>query len=242
MPRNTDPITTSVWVRPPRSRRGQPSLSREQIVSAAIELLDAKGLSGLSMRRLGTKLGSGATSVYWYVANKDELLELAVDEVMGEVDLPDLEVVGWRAAAGGVVQGLRSVILRHSWITSLFGIRPAIGPQAMRMSDRIVTVLTAAGFEGIELAYASSLLMSHAIGSATTDSALHTATARSGKTANELVEEMGPYVHSIASEYPSYVKWWSENKNMDVEKLQEDSFNFGLERLLDGLEIWLEKR
>jgi AcrR family transcriptional regulator len=242
MPRNTDPIATSVWVRPPRSRRGQPSLSREQIVTAAIELLDAKGLSGLSMRRLGTKLGSGATSVYWYVANKDELLELAVDEVMGEVDIPDLEVVGWRAAAGGVVQGLRSVILRHSWITSLFGIRPAIGPQAMRMSDRVVTVLTAAGFEGIELAYASSLLMSHAIGSATTDSALHTATARSGKTANELVEEMGPYVHSIAADYPSYVKWWSENKNMDVEKLQEDSFNFGLERLLDGLEIWLEKR
>jgi hypothetical protein len=112
----------------------------------------------------------------------------------------------------------------------------------MRMSDRVITVLTAAGFEGIELAYASSLLMSHAIGSATTDSALHTATVRSGKTANELVEEMGPYVHSIASEYPSYVKWWSENKNMDVEKLQEDSFNFGLERLLDGLEIWLEKR
>ena len=100
------------------------------------------------MRRLGTKLGSGATSVYWYVANKDELLELAVDEVMGEVDIPDLELVGWRAAAGGVVQGLRSVILRHSWITSLFGIRPAIGPQAMRMSDRIVTVLTAAGFGG----------------------------------------------------------------------------------------------
>src|SRR3954466_6761049 len=167
-----DLITESVWLRPPRRGRGeQPSLGREQIVKAAIELLDAEGLAGLSMRRLGTKLGSGATSVYWYVANKDELLELAVDEVMGEVDIPDLEVVGWRAAAGGVVQGLRSVILRHSWITSLFGIRPAIGPQAMRMSDRVVTVLTAAGFEGIELAYASSLLMSHAIGSATTDSA-----------------------------------------------------------------------
>jgi AcrR family transcriptional regulator len=241
MPRNTDPITTSVWVRPPRSRRGQPSLSRDQIVSAAIELLDAKGLSGLSMRRLGTKLGSGATSVYWYVANKDELLELAVDEIMGEVDIPDPEVVGWRAAAGGVVQGVRAVILRHAWMTSLFGIRPAIGPQAMRVSDRIVAVLTAAGFEGAELAYASSLLMSHAIGSATTDSALHAVTARSGKSANELVEEMGPYVHSIASDYPSYGKWWSENKSMDMEKLQEDSFNFGLERLLDGLEIWLQR-
>ena len=75
----------SVWLRPTRERTGQPSLSREQIVRAAIELLDAEGAAGLSMRRLGTKLGSGATSLYWHVANKDELLELAVDEVLGEI-------------------------------------------------------------------------------------------------------------------------------------------------------------
>ncbi|MDN3358791.1 TetR/AcrR family transcriptional regulator [Actinomadura sp. DC4] len=242
MPRNTDPITNSVWMRPPRSRRGKPSLSRDQIVSAAIELLDAKGLSGLSMRRLGTKLGAGATSVYWYVANKDELLELAVDEILGEVDIPDPAVVGWRAAVSGVIQGLRSVILRHVWITSVFGFRPAIGPQAMRMSDRVVAVLTAAGFEGAEVAYASSLLMSLAIGSATTDSALHMATVRSGKTVTELVEEMDPYLHRVASDYPSYVTWWSENKSMDIEKLQKDSFDFGLERLLDGLAIRLERK
>lgn len=241
MTRNSDPIATSVWVRPPRGRRGQPTLSRDQIVSAAIELLDAKGLAGLSMRRLGTKLGAGATSFYWYVANKDELLELAVDEIMGEVEIPDPEVVGWRPAAAGLVQGVRAVILRHSWMTGLFGIHPAIGPQAMRVGDRMVAVLTTAGFAGMELAHASSLLMSHAIGSATTDAALHTATARAGKSANELVEEMSPYISSIASDYPSYVKWWSENKSMDVEKLQEDSFNFGLERLLDGLETWLDR-
>lgn len=240
MPRDTDPITTSVWVRPSRARRGeQPTLSREQIVRAAIELLDAEGLSGLSMRRLGAKLGAGATSVYWYVANKDELLELALDEVMGEVELPDPSVAGWRSAVGDAIRSVRSVILRHTWMAGLYGIHPAIGPQAMRLSDRLIAVLTAAGFSGLELAHASSLLMSHALGSAVMDVAMHTATTLSGKGANELVQQLEPYFDRIAEEYPSYTKWWSENKDADLERMREDGFEFGLQRLLDGLESWL---
>jgi AcrR family transcriptional regulator len=241
MPPNTDPIATSVWVRPPRSRRGQPTLSREQIVGAAIELLDAEGLDGLSMRRLGARLGAGATSVYWYVTNKDELLELAVDEIMGEVEVPEPGEVGWRAAASGFAQGFRAMILRHTWISGLFGIRPAIGPNAMRVSDQAIKVLTAAGFSGRDLAHASALLMSHAIGSAATDSALQTATSRAGKSANELVEEMEPYVHRVAADYPNYFAWWQRNKSLDWEKQQEDGFGFGLERLLDGLQTWLDR-
>jgi AcrR family transcriptional regulator len=242
MPRNTDPIATSVWMRPPpRPRRDQPPLSRDQIVSAAIALLDAEGLDGLSMRRLGTRLGAGATSAYWYVANKDELLELAVDKVMGEIDIPDPAEIGWRTAARACTQEYRSVLLRHPWVIGLMGVRPAIGPNAMRMSDRMIGALTAAGFTGAELAFASSMLASHAIGSATTEVAMHTASARAGKSVNELVAELDPYLRSLKDEYPSFVAWWYENKNVDMEKLQDDGFNFGLERLLDGLEMWLDR-
>jgi len=74
---------TSVWAREAARRRevrGNPSgLSREQIVREAVALLDAEGADALSMRRLAARLGSGATSLYWYVANKDELLELAAE-------------------------------------------------------------------------------------------------------------------------------------------------------------------
>lgn len=241
MSRDTDPISSSVWVRPPRARRDQPSLSRDQIVRAAIELLDTEGLSGLSMRRLGTRLDAGATSLYWYVRKKDDLLELAIDAILGEIELPDLETVGWRVAARDLATSFRAMILRHTWMTALFGRHPAIGPQSMRLGERMVEVLTAAGFSGLDIAHASSLLMSHAIGSATTDAALRTVTARAGKSAKELVEELTPYIERIASDYPIYEKWWSENRTMDVEKMQEDGFTFGLERLLDGLEIWLER-
>jgi AcrR family transcriptional regulator len=240
MPRDTDLISSSVWMRPARSRKGpRPSLSREQIVRAAVELLDAEGLTGLSMRRLGAKLGSGATSVYWYVANKDELLDLAFDEVLGEVDIPDANVEGWRSAADAMARSLRAVILRHTWISSLYGVRPAIGPNAMRFGERLLQVLTTAGFKDMELAHASTVLMSHTIGAATTNAALHTASTRSGKSATELVRQLDPYIDRIAGEYPSYGKWWSEHRDLDVVQLQEDAFTFGLDRLLDGLESWL---
>lgn len=242
MPRNTDPIASSVWMRPPRrSRREQPALSRDQIVSAAIELLDAEGLNGLSMRRLGTKLDAGAMSVYWYVANKDELLELAMDKVMGEIDIPDPAEVGWRKAARACAEEYRSAILRHPWVIGLMGIRLTIGPNAMRMSDRMIGALRAAGFTGPELAHASSMLTSHAIGWATTEVAMRTASARADQSPAELVAELGPYLRALEAEYPNYVAWWQENQSIDMERLHGDGFDFGLERLLDGLEAWLAR-
>ena len=61
---------------------GRQPLSRDQIVAAAIRLIDAEGLEGFSMRRLGQALGSGATSVYWHVKDKDQLIDLVLDEIL----------------------------------------------------------------------------------------------------------------------------------------------------------------
>lgn len=242
----TDPVPASVWMRPRRTRGAQPTLSREQIVTAAVELLDASGLDGLSMRRLGEKLGAGATSLYWHVANKDELLELVADEVMGEVDVPDVAEAGWRASAAAFTRGVRAMILRHPWILGILHMQPLVGPNAMRISDRLVVTLTEAGFTGPELAHASTVLMSHAIGSGTIESAQRAFLERSGKSATEIMEEMQPYIDTLAAEYPNYHAWWLENGHdtriTDIERLREDSFAFGLERLLDGLERWLDRR
>src|SRR4051812_16996021 len=106
-----DFFVDSVFLRPPRARTGQPALSREQIVKAAIELLDAQGPAGLSMRRLGTHLGAGATSMYWHVANKDELLELVMDEVLGEVYVPEAGDTTWRVALTIWADGMRAMLL-----------------------------------------------------------------------------------------------------------------------------------
>ena len=231
----------TVWTRPPRGRAGQPTLSREQIVRAAIELLDAEGTGGLSMRKLGTRLGSGATSVYWHVANKEELLELAVDEVFGEVYVPEPGDTGWRVGASVLANGMRTALLRHPWVIALLGTKPTVGPNAMRMGDRMVALLTAAGFDGMALAHVSSLLNAHSIGSATTQAAIVEATRHSGVPATDVIKELEPYLESIASEHPHYEEWRRKNMmtGLDPVKLWDESFAFGLERVLDGLELWL---
>lgn len=235
----------SVWMRPTRSRGGgQPTLSREQIVRGAIELLDAEGSAGLSMRRLGSRLGAGATSLYWHVANKDDLLELAVDEVMGEIYVPEARDTSWRIGVSVLANSMRAALLRHPWVIGLLGTKPTIGPHAMQMGERLVELLTAAGFGGLEVAHVSSLLNAHAIGSATTQSAVGAAVRRSSIGANELAERMEPFLEAVAPEHPHYDRWRREHlgKNADLEGIWDASFAFGLERLLDGLELWLDRR
>src|SRR5919202_5527903 len=79
-----------IWFRRARARRGpRPTLSREEITRAAIELADAEGLDAVSMRRIAAKLDAGATSLYWYVSSKDDLFELMVDDVVGEIAVPE---------------------------------------------------------------------------------------------------------------------------------------------------------
>ncbi|MFD0688169.1 TetR/AcrR family transcriptional regulator [Actinomadura fibrosa] len=237
----SDPAAGSVWLRPDRSRRGRPQLSRDEIVRAAVELLDAEGLDGLSMRRLAAMIGAGATSLYFYVANKDELLELVLDEVMGEVAVPDVAGGDWRAAAAEFSRGMRAMILRHPWTTAILGEQPNIGPRAMRTSDRAIAMFRAAGFRGPEIAWAGSLLMSHAVGTATGEVAYRRVAARSGADGDQVGEQLGPYLEQAGAAYPNFLEWWRENRDraVDMRQNHDDTFEFGLRRLLDGLEAWL---
>src|SRR5436190_21067311 len=88
------------------------TLTREQIVSAAIDLLDAEGLEGLNMRALGQRLGSAATAVYWHVGSKDNLIALAADQAWSEIARPDPDTAGWRAAAAATAPDLYPALTR----------------------------------------------------------------------------------------------------------------------------------
>ena len=235
------PYFDSVWLRPSRARGGQPSLSREQIVRAAVELLDAEGTTGLSMRRLGTKLGAGATSLYWHVANKDDLLELIVDEVMGEIYVPEAGDTGWRTGVTILADATRGMLLRHTWMLGLLGTKPTIGPNAMRNGDRTIALLSAAGFNGYELSHVSSMINAISIGSATIQASARAALDRSGVPASKLVEQIVPYLEKIGPDHPHYDAWRRTNAvdHADTDRILDESFTFGLERLLDGLEQWL---
>ncbi len=97
------------------------TLTREQIVQSAMDLLDTEGLEGLNMRALGDRLGSAATAVYWHVGSKGNLIALAGDQAWNEIALPDLTSIDWRTAATSMATDLYGMLTRHSWLVQAFG-------------------------------------------------------------------------------------------------------------------------
>src|SRR5215831_357457 len=93
-----------------RSERS--ALDRDRVVRVALDLLDEVGLDDLTMRRLAERLGVTAASLYWYVRNKDELLELLADAIAAEISLPDPRSP-WRTALESLARTFRQVVRRH---------------------------------------------------------------------------------------------------------------------------------
>src|SRR6266516_3175588 len=117
-----------IWLRPQREEQARrPPLSRERIVRAAVELADADGLEGLSMRRIASRLGAGTNSLYWYLNSKNDLFELMFDEVLGELELTERSSGDWRADLREIAHRVWLLARRHSWL-GLLGIQPGLGP------------------------------------------------------------------------------------------------------------------
>ncbi|MFK0250146.1 TetR/AcrR family transcriptional regulator C-terminal domain-containing protein [Amycolatopsis azurea] len=232
----------SVWTRP-RRKRDQPALSQAQIVAEAVRILDVEGVDALSMRRLGTALNAGATSLYRHVANRDELIELVVDEVYGEITVPDGDdPEGWREAAVVGAQSVRAMILRHPWVASLLGSvgLSYLGPNVMRLNERLLAVFVTAGFPGDEVEQAISAVISYVVGMGTTEAAWLTTVAKSGESEREWAERLRPAVEEAAREHP-HQRERIAKADADPERLRDEKFRYGLERMLDGLETRLKR-
>ncbi|MEY9874235.1 AcrR family transcriptional regulator [Streptacidiphilus sp. MAP12-33] len=163
----------SVWVRPPKEhRRGSaPSgLSRERIVRAAVALLDAEGEQRFSMRRLAAELGVTPMSVYWYVDNKGELLELALDEALGEMRIPPLAEDGdWREHLRVMCEEYRAFYRRHLWATRVAGEVLPLGPNALFFTTSAVAAAERTGLPRQHYAGALGLLFQFVYGFATSE-------------------------------------------------------------------------
>ncbi|GAB3160124.1 TetR/AcrR family transcriptional regulator C-terminal domain-containing protein [Microbispora hainanensis] len=225
---------SSVWTRERKGGREQ-GLSRDQIVRAALELLDAEGLDALSMRKLGARLGAGATSLYWHVANKDELIELVMDEVYSGVVVP--EAADWREAASVFAYGMRQAVFDHPWSASLIGVVPALGPNALTSADRLMGAFVRAGFEGIDVDYAMTAVVSYTLGATIPEVAFLSSLKATGKSVTELQAAVDPLMTKLAADRPNLRERYRSytHQNFDPIVARRLAFEFGLMALLDGL-------
>lgn len=121
-------------------------LTRERILTAAIELADEGGVDALSMRKLGDRLGVEAMSLYNHVANKDALLDGIVERVLAEIDVPSPDE-DWKEGMRRRAASAREVFLRHPWAMGILESRPQnSSPERLGYYDAVLGALRTAGF------------------------------------------------------------------------------------------------
>ncbi len=138
-----------------------------RIVTAAVGLLDEEGTDGLTMRKLAQRLEVTSTALYWHVRTKDDVLDLAVDEVFGEVVIPPVSP-DWTADVRALLHGWRATMLIHPWAPALIG-RPMLGPNVLARTEFLQAGLVRGGLSGERLAVTTRLLANYVIGAAVTE-------------------------------------------------------------------------
>jgi AcrR family transcriptional regulator len=207
---------------------GRAPLSRDRVLRAAMAVADSSGIAALTIRSLAQELGVKPMSVYYHVANKDEILDGIVDLVFGEITLPKIGG-DWRDEMRLRAHSAREALRRHRWAIGLLESRATPGPETLRHHDATVGTLRAAGFTVPMTAHVYALLDSYVYGFALQEAALpFEGPEQISEVAGAMLDRAGdlplPHLTELATEHvfkPGY----------DF----GDEFEFGLELILDAL-------
>ncbi|SNY67314.1 TetR/AcrR family transcriptional regulator [Paractinoplanes atraurantiacus] len=136
-------MTGPIWTRTAAAKPER--LTLETVVTRAVELADAEGLDAVSVRRLAAELSARPMSLYSFFGRKDDLIDLMVDHVLGEMLVADMPAGDWRAALKGVLHRQIEVGRRHQWVMGVFGARAPIGPNAARHAEQSFEAIAGLG-------------------------------------------------------------------------------------------------
>jgi AcrR family transcriptional regulator len=204
-------------------------LTRERVFQAAVALADERGIESLTMRALGEELGVEAMSLYYHVANKDELLDGMVDFVFSEIDLPTTDG-DWKAAMRRRAISTRESLARHRWAVGILESSTSPGPANLRLHDAVLGCLRAAGFSLENAIHAYSVQDAYIYGFALQEKTLPVDTpGELAAAAEDLRRQFS------ADDYPHIAKTISEHVTQPGYDFA-DEFEFGLDLILDGLE------
>jgi AcrR family transcriptional regulator len=233
----------SIWLRPehpdhptPGPQRGY---SRAQIVSAAIGIADQEGIDAASMRRIASEIGCGTMTLYQYVPNRDDLIELVIDKVTGEMELPAAPSGDWRADLTQVACAMRALWLRHPWLVTRVPGHPVWGPNSLRLQEFELTVFDAFDLSVDELVTLLCLFNGYVEAYGRTEVGWQVEARRTGVSPEEWMRRTEPFTrHLIRSGiYPRFARTLTENTASQMEP--DKRFRYGLDRVLDSIEAGL---
>jgi AcrR family transcriptional regulator len=223
----------SIWTRPERALRGPvPEHSRAKIAAAGIRIADAEGLDAVTLRSVAAAVGTGPASLYRYVANRGELLELMADQARGELDYTTAADGSPTARLLAIAREGRALYLRHPWLLDIQA-ASIPGPNAVSFIEHTLAALDGTDLPG------PARLEAIALFSGAVRLTAHTEIeqSRDSEDAIQWLGELAAYLTGIASagRHPHLAAALAEAPADDGPTSQEDVFDSAMSRILAGL-------
>lgn len=221
------------WQRPSRSDPERTPLSQRRIVDEALALLAREGLEAVSMRRIAQALKTGPASLYAHLRNKEELHHLMLDQLIGEVTVPEPDPQRWREQLKELMRSMVRVMTEHPGSAQLAIVTVVpTGPHALRVTEGMLAILRSGGLSDRVTAWAGDLIATY-----TCALALETSTWAAAALDPTAVERRVRQVHDyFAALPPDTFPHIAALAGPLTEGGSEERFEFGLEVLVAGLE------
>lgn len=234
-------LPVPAWKPTRRPARTRPQLRRELIVETALRLVDSDGLDGVSMRRVAEELGTGPASLYAHVANKEELLDLVHDRVIGEIPVPEPDPERWQEQLREVARAAFRVYAKHRDISRVSLANVPTGLNALRMTEGMLAIMLAGRVPPRVAAYAIDRLALYIAADAYEGTLFYKRRTESGQSHEEFTEA---YFGSIRSFFtslpPDRFPLLSKHVDALMSGDSEQRFEFGLDMLIRSLATYVD--
>ncbi|MBB5935167.1 TetR/AcrR family transcriptional regulator C-terminal domain-containing protein [Streptomyces zagrosensis] len=224
------------------AQASEPELTLDRIVRTAIEIVDAEGMSALSMRGVAARLGVAAMSIYRYAPSKDDLVLLVADAAFGEETYPADAPDGWRPRVELGARTLWTLYRKHPWLAQLNSLnRPLLVPNLLVHGEWMLDALDGHGLDPTRLFDIHVLIYSHVQGLAVHLEWEAHAEAATGQSEDQWMDSRAPALQKLAESgrFPTFAKVigaFDDGYDLRLDVL----FEFGLKALLDGLTPLIE--
>ena len=229
-----------LWDPPEPSGRGpRQRLTLDQVVQAGMTVASTDGVDKLSMRNVAARLGVGAMSLYTYVPGRDELFELMIDRAWAARSLPD-PALPWRDQVEVHAREAWSMYERFPWLIRSNLWRMPLGPHVLDVQEDLYRAVSLTGLTDYEVVRVTGLVESHVFGVARSSITDTSVSANTGVTADDYWESRSSFwgTYYSAERFPTMTRIWESGA---FDRSYSDEVEFGLARLLDGVELLIER-
>jgi len=234
----------TAWGMRERPGKGpKPGLSLERIVEAAIGVAAADGFAAVSMNRIAKELGASAMALYRYVGAKDELLPLMLDAAIGGPPAPRAEDEGWRSAITRWCWGYLEALRRSPWALRVAITEPPNTPRQVAWFEHGLASLRDTGLAEVEKVSTVMLLSNYVRATEAMFHSVAEAIDAAGTSPDRMMYSYSNVLRKLitASDFPS-VAAALEQGVFDQADSADGEFEFGLDRILDGLDVLVRAR